>query len=121
MVTEIHRGMSSVNIDYQIVFAKRHYASIVYVVFVSLCLSVTRWRPVKTSGWIELVFGMAPFLDPSDTVFYGKLDTSKNMGTSVLNIIPDSGLREKLCHSKSIMLSTTHWPHSFMIHKVVSG
>ena len=57
---------------------------------VSVCLSVTSWRSIKSSKRINLVFGMGASFDQSYTVFSGNSGIYKNKGTSLWNFFLNS-------------------------------
>ena len=61
-------------------------------VSVCLCPSVTSRCSFETAEQIELVCGLAASFHLSHTVSEGKLDTSKNKGTSLWNFFLNSGL-----------------------------
>ena len=63
-------------------------------VCVCVCPSVTSRCPIETAQRIELVFGLGASLDLSYTVLGGNSGISKNSGTSLWNVAPNSGLRK---------------------------
>jgi len=44
-----------------------------YMLWPSICLSVTNWCPVEMVKWIELIFGTEATLSSSCAVFVGNL------------------------------------------------
>ena len=71
---------------------------------VCLSVSVTGRRSIETAERIELVFGMGASFQPSYSVLTGNSAHSKNKGTSLWNVVPNSGLR-KFCFGISIVES----------------
>jgi len=69
---------------------------------VCLSVSVTSRLSIETAERIELVFGMGASFQPSYSVLTGNSAHSKNKGTSVWNVVPNSGLR-KFCFGISIV------------------
>jgi len=75
-----------------------------YLLSSCVCLSVTSRHCIKSTGRIDLVFGMLASLYPSCRVLLGNSDL-QNKGASLWNFLPNSALI-KFCRSKSMMLST---------------
>jgi len=67
-----------------------------------VCLSVRSRSSVEMAEWIEPVFGMWASFHPSYTVLKANSVISKNKGTSLWNIVLNSGLR-KFRHGTSIV------------------
>jgi len=68
----------------------------------SVCLSVTSRCSIETAERIELCFGIGAYFHRSYTVLKGNSSISRSKGTSVWNIVSNSGLR-KLCFGISIV------------------
>jgi len=76
------------------VFTARRYATAVFAVAMSVCLYVTSWYCIETTGRIELVFGTEASFQLSHTVIrkFGHLQAPKLGYTFLWNFVSDSGL-----------------------------